>query len=153
LEPKEINPNISDKVNQAILKGMEIKPENRPQTIQEWLALLEIDNDNRSSPLQIVGTWSGKFSSLNATLCITCQFNNSFKGTLICTNWWNIAKVAIDGNLDPKTNKVIIRQLRVISGYWRPCDNPGTLSSDGKYLSGTGTYKKRLYKWSLRKLD
>jgi serine/threonine protein kinase len=27
LEPKEINPSISDRVNQAILKGMEVKPE------------------------------------------------------------------------------------------------------------------------------
>jgi hypothetical protein len=151
--PKQINSSISDRVNKAILKGMEVKSENRPQTIQEWLALLQIDNDDCASPVQIVGTWLGKFSNLKATLCITYQSNNSFKGTLICTNWWNIAKVAIDGNLDPKTNKVIIRQLRVISGYWRPCDNPGTLSSDGKHLSGTGTYKKRLYKWSLRKLD
>lgn len=39
-EPKKINPSISDKVNQAILKGMEIKPENRPQSVQEWLVLL-----------------------------------------------------------------------------------------------------------------
>jgi len=153
LEPKEINSTISNRVNQAILKGMELKPENRPQTIQEWLALLQIDNDDCASPVQIVGTWLGKFSNLNATLCITHQSNNSFKGTLICTNWRVNAKVAIDGNLDPKTNEVIIRQLRVISGYWIPCDNPGTLSSDGKYLSGTGTYKKRLYEWSLRKLD
>ncbi|MEI2582186.1 serine/threonine-protein kinase [Scytonema sp. PRP1] len=39
-EPKKINPSISDKVNQAILKGMEIKPENRPQSVQEWLTFL-----------------------------------------------------------------------------------------------------------------
>ncbi|HEY9708142.1 MAG TPA: serine/threonine-protein kinase, partial [Oculatellaceae cyanobacterium] len=43
LEPKEINPNISDRVNQAILKGMEIKPENRPQTMQEWMGLLGME--------------------------------------------------------------------------------------------------------------
>lgn len=38
--PKEINPNISDRVNQAIMKGMERYPEDRPKSIQEWLDLL-----------------------------------------------------------------------------------------------------------------
>ncbi len=38
--PKEHNPNISDRVNQAILKGMEFEPENRPQSVPEWLELL-----------------------------------------------------------------------------------------------------------------
>lgn len=48
--PKEINPAISDKVHQAILKGMELKPENRPQSVQEWLALMDI----KVSPVQNV---------------------------------------------------------------------------------------------------
>jgi|GEM_PF-3785835 len=154
LEPKEINSTISNRVNQAILKGMEIKPENRPQTIQEWLALLQIGNDDCASPLQIVGTWSGKFGSGKATLSITHQFNDSFKGFLIHEHWWNgTAKVAINGNLDPKTNDVIIRELKVISGYWRIGENQGTLSSDGKHIFGRGKDTKSLYKWSLRKLD
>lgn len=38
--PKSFNPSISDHVNQAILKGMEIKPEDRPQSVQEWLQML-----------------------------------------------------------------------------------------------------------------
>jgi serine/threonine protein kinase len=41
--PQQINPNISDKVNNAILKGMKIEPENRPQEVQEWIDLLPID--------------------------------------------------------------------------------------------------------------
>ncbi|MBW4476292.1 MAG: serine/threonine protein kinase [Tolypothrix brevis GSE-NOS-MK-07-07A] len=39
--PKSINLNISDRLNQAILKGMELAPENRPQTMHEWLELLK----------------------------------------------------------------------------------------------------------------
>ena len=42
-EAKKINSSISDKVNQAIIKGMEIKPENRPQSITEWLGLLDLN--------------------------------------------------------------------------------------------------------------
>jgi serine/threonine protein kinase len=41
-EAKKINSKISDRVNHAIIKGMEIKPENRPQSINEWLSLLDI---------------------------------------------------------------------------------------------------------------
>jgi eukaryotic-like serine/threonine-protein kinase len=43
-EPKTINSSISERVNQAILQGMEIKPENRPQSIEEWFSLLNIQS-------------------------------------------------------------------------------------------------------------
>ncbi|MDF5709506.1 MAG: bifunctional serine/threonine-protein kinase/formylglycine-generating enzyme family protein [Nostoc sp. S4] len=39
--PQQINSSISDRVNQAIVKGMELEPENRPQTMQEWLESLK----------------------------------------------------------------------------------------------------------------
>ena len=39
IPPKQYNPNLSDKSNLAILKGMEIRPEDRPQSIAEWLEL------------------------------------------------------------------------------------------------------------------
>jgi serine/threonine protein kinase len=49
--PKEINPNISDRVNQAIIKGMERYPEDRPKSIQEWLDLLF---DNLSQEIDLL---------------------------------------------------------------------------------------------------
>ena len=39
--PKELNPSISDRVNDAILKAMDLEPKARPQSVQEWLALLQ----------------------------------------------------------------------------------------------------------------
>ncbi|MGL6337516.1 MAG: GUN4 domain-containing protein, partial [Waterburya sp.] len=39
--PKQLNPNISNRVNEAILKGMELEPENRPQLVQDWLEFLK----------------------------------------------------------------------------------------------------------------
>jgi formylglycine-generating enzyme required for sulfatase activity len=39
--PISINPNISSRVNQVILTGMELEPENRPQTMQQWLELFK----------------------------------------------------------------------------------------------------------------
>jgi serine/threonine protein kinase len=41
-EPKQQNPQIADWENAAILKGMELQPTNRPQTVAEWLKLLGI---------------------------------------------------------------------------------------------------------------
>lgn len=45
--PKQLNSNISDRVNQAILKGLELQPGDRPQSMQAWLSLLE---ESRFSP-------------------------------------------------------------------------------------------------------
>ncbi|MGB7441381.1 MAG: serine/threonine-protein kinase, partial [Coleofasciculaceae cyanobacterium] len=39
--PKQLNPSISDKLNQAILKGMALEAKDRPPSMQEWLGLLE----------------------------------------------------------------------------------------------------------------
>lgn len=38
--PKEINSEVSDRVNQAILEGMALAVEDRPQEMQQWLDLL-----------------------------------------------------------------------------------------------------------------
>jgi serine/threonine-protein kinase len=39
--PKQFVPSLSDTVNKTVLKGMELKPSNRPQTMGEWLSLLQ----------------------------------------------------------------------------------------------------------------
>jgi hypothetical protein len=61
IPPKDINPEISDRTNRAIIAGMEIETEKlpptlqrpfpiqRPQTIQEWLDLLGLTSINSSS--------------------------------------------------------------------------------------------------------
>lgn len=38
--PQQLNPKISDRVSQGILQGMAMKPEERPQSVAEWLAIL-----------------------------------------------------------------------------------------------------------------
>lgn len=53
--PKELNPQISNKVNLGIIWAMNLKPENRPQSIQEWLDSLGLqpqagDNENTEQP-------------------------------------------------------------------------------------------------------
>ena len=38
--PKQLNPCICDRVNDAIMTGMEVQPEDRPQSVQQWLELV-----------------------------------------------------------------------------------------------------------------
>jgi serine/threonine protein kinase len=40
--PKQLNPSISNRVNQAILQGMAFQARERPQSVQEWLGLLGV---------------------------------------------------------------------------------------------------------------
>ena len=56
--PKQHNPDLSDRINAAILKGMELEPENRPQSVAEWLELLKpkqkmVDLGGSSFSLQV----------------------------------------------------------------------------------------------------
>ena len=45
--PFQINPNISDGVHRAIMKGMEMDATKRPQSVQKWLAMLPQSPGNR----------------------------------------------------------------------------------------------------------
>ncbi len=49
--PRDDNPKISSEVNEAIMWGMELYPENRPQTMEEWLSLIfpEMSKSNLES--------------------------------------------------------------------------------------------------------
>jgi formylglycine-generating enzyme required for sulfatase activity len=53
--PKQHNSQITDRVSDAIVKGMELAPQDRPQTVSEWLELLMSSNANSptipSSPI------------------------------------------------------------------------------------------------------
>ncbi|MBG1269649.1 serine/threonine protein kinase, partial [Nostoc sp. WHI] len=52
--PKQINPSISDQLNQAILKGMTLEAKYRPQSMQEWLAMLEAPKATPPPPVDPV---------------------------------------------------------------------------------------------------
>lgn len=60
--PQTLNPKISDRVHQAILQGMAMKPEERPQSVAEWLAMLS----SRSTCPGLTSTDYGKLRDLLA---------------------------------------------------------------------------------------
>ncbi|NET86888.1 MAG: protein kinase [Kamptonema sp. SIO1D9] len=49
IPPQQHNPQISNKVNAAIIKGMELEAENRSQSVREWLNLLFPKGNDLSS--------------------------------------------------------------------------------------------------------
>lgn len=58
VQPKEINPQISDRTNRAILAGMELEAKDRPQTVREWLDLLGLTSIAASQPpLPVAKVW------------------------------------------------------------------------------------------------
>ncbi len=48
--PKQINPHISDRLNYAISQGMALLPKDRPQTMAEWLELLDSTSSSYNIP-------------------------------------------------------------------------------------------------------
>lgn len=43
-ELRELRPDLSDRINQAILYGMEMEADDRPASVTEWLTLLQLES-------------------------------------------------------------------------------------------------------------
>ena len=63
--PKDIKPELSDRISQAIMKGIALEQEERPSTVEEWLNLLPQNEQNTG--LESVKTLSLKTVSLLTT--------------------------------------------------------------------------------------
>ncbi|MCU0516046.1 MAG: serine/threonine protein kinase [Oscillatoria sp. Prado101] len=87
--PKQINPNISDTVNKAILLGMSISAKERPQTIQDFLNLLQsADTTDKSS---------------------TAKGNQLLiKTALMGAGFWLLAVALLKGSADPSFSGFIL---------------------------------------------
>ncbi|MBD1939379.1 serine/threonine-protein kinase [Microcoleus sp. FACHB-68] len=85
--PKQLNPEISDRVNAAILEGMALEPENRPQTIPAWFNLLGIElNSKVSSPAQISSVTEPAMFSPQWTSAVGMDYSR-LRDFLAAGNW------------------------------------------------------------------
>jgi hypothetical protein len=117
-----------------------------------------------------VEIWYGEFDNQAAMLTVTPE-SGSFSGTLSIqsVNFKGFYRIAIQGNIDPQTNKVTLRKLRVLSqptqstsenwvmriaakvasGHWVLGESQGILSLDGLQMIGKGQSPNQLpYWWS-----
>ncbi|MEH1783654.1 MAG: serine/threonine-protein kinase [Nostoc sp.] len=53
VSPKDLNPQISDRTNRAILTGMKLDPKERSQSVREWLDSLGLTGENSQSSVII----------------------------------------------------------------------------------------------------
>ncbi|MEG4007193.1 serine/threonine-protein kinase [Microcoleus sp. Pol11C1] len=64
--PFQINPNISEAVDMAILKGMEMDATKRPQSVQKWLAMLP--QATMSQPVKLISAKGVDYRQLDRLL-------------------------------------------------------------------------------------
>ena len=148
--PFQINPNISDAVHRAIMKGMEMNETKRPQSVQKWLAML---------PQPTLGNWWQRGGVVPTILSPQPQPQRinliSAKGVdyrqlelLLATGKWKEA--------DEETgNKMLEVAERTIQGWLRvedidrfPCEDLRTIDQLWvKYSNGRFGFsvQKRIY--------
>lgn len=83
------------------------------------------------------GTWSGTYGPMGMATKLTINHHtgNNLDGVLE----QGAFRVAFKGTYDPKTRRLTMTQTEVLGGEgWSLGEDIGTLSTDGKKLSGTG---------------
>jgi len=104
---------------------------------------VQIANQNTAPPIvtssseDLRGTWAGTYGPMGfaTKLVIKNQNGKQFDGTLE----QGATRVAFKGAYDSQSRTLTMTQTEVLSGEdWSLGEDVGTLSSDGKKLSGTG---------------
>lgn len=91
---------------------------------------------NIDTPTNLNGTWAGTYGPAgNVTKLIINQKDNELDGVLE----QGPVRVRFKGTFDPQSRSVRLTQTELLSGSdWSLGEDVGTLSADGKKLSGTG---------------
>ncbi len=69
--PKQFNSQISDRVNDAIVKGMGLEPQDRPQTVREWLELLQPTVKSSTQTPKLTKSFDFQYAKIDKNLNIT----------------------------------------------------------------------------------
>jgi hypothetical protein len=112
-----------------------------------------------NSDTDLIGTWEGTFINVpNSQLIIENQSGNFFSGTLITKGKeGKTYHLAVEGDINPNTNDIIIREVQVLSkpssGIWYLGINTGTFSINENQMSGNGRDSKgNKYLWSFQRI-
>ncbi len=102
------------------------------------------------TPTGLVGIWKGTFSESQTTLMISKHNGETFEGTLVRNDG---TVILLTGRINPETRSVSMKETRVLKqpkeGAWTLGENTGTLSENGKSMSGAGTDNVNpAYNWS-----
>lgn len=107
-----------------------------------------------TNKIDVTGTWTGTFANRDAALFINSQSGDSFSGILKNSKK---AIVSISGRLNFDTRQISIQENRVVEEAtegpaWVLGSESGSLSADGKKISGSGKDKAgHAYTWTFSK--
>ena len=144
--PKQHNDKISDRVNAAIIKGMELEPQNRPQSVQEWLDL--VMPKQAANEVQLISAVGMDYRKLR-NLLAAGKWQDADEET--ARVMLNVAGRKGEGWLDTKSiDKFPCEDLRTIDQLW-------VRYSDGRFgfsvqkriyqsLGGTREYDSKIWK-------
>lgn len=101
--------------------------------------------------LDVAGIWEGSSDGTPATLVIRRSEDNSYDGVETAGTAKDEMLVKVEVN--PQTRHITIREVTKIKGTnWNLGINEGTVSSDGRSMSGTAKdTKNKSYSWSFSK--
>ncbi|AFY44597.1 protein kinase [Nostoc sp. PCC 7107] len=124
--PKELNGSVSDRVNEAIMKGMVLNYKLRPQSVQEWLDLLGASPIPPTQPVISLPNTSTSWECVHNILGISGAIALSPKGDIL---------VSAAGYVIHFFSSNTGQLLRTLSGYsgWV---HSVAISSDGQILAG-----------------
>lgn len=111
-------------------------PDNKsPAATKSQAGPTETNTTTVLAATDLRGTWKGTYGPLGnaATLVIKNHDGDSFEGVLE----QGAVRVAVNGTI--QSTSIQMKQTKVISGEgWNLGEDTGTISSDGKHMSGTG---------------
>ncbi len=102
VSPKEFNPQISDRTNDAILKGMQLDPKQRPQSMREWLDSLRLTGET-PQPVPTVSSntnsnWNKKIQFWTVVIAAIAAIGTLLSGIV---GWIPIFKPSSPPSLSP----------------------------------------------------
>jgi len=144
--PKQHNDKISDRVNAAIIKGMELEPQNRPQSVQEWLDL--VIPKQATNEVQLVSAVGMDYYELR-NLLAAGKWKEADQET--ARVMLKVAGREKEGYLDTESiDKFPCEDLRTIDQLWVKYSNGRFGFSVQKRiyqsLGGTRTYDDKIWK-------
>jgi WD40 repeat protein/predicted Ser/Thr protein kinase len=142
--PKELNGNVSDRVNEAIMKGMALNYKLRPQSVQEWLDLLG------ASPIPPTQPVISRLNTSTSWECVHDILRISIRWGLYRTITFSpkedilaIVAGSVVHLLLPTTGQLI----RTLSGHSSSVESIA-ISGDGQILA-SGCWDHTIKLWSL----
>jgi WD40 repeat protein/predicted Ser/Thr protein kinase len=135
--PKELNGNVSDRVNEAIMKGMALNYKLRPQSVQEWLDLLGAGIVAPTQPVKSPSYTAPSWECAHI-IGISGEIALSPKGDILAS-----VAVQVIQLFSSTTGEL----LRTLTGHYDKV-NSVAISSDGQILA-SGSHDKTIKLWSV----